>query len=79
MGVIKTSGVRMTDENEEDTYTVTIPCQNCGFKKYYHLPKGEEANTYLKEEECEFCGCLVIKEFEYNYKYSKRKQDDDYE
>ena len=66
----------MTDE--EETYTVTIQCQNCHFPKYYHIPKGEEVNTYLKEEICEFCNCLVIKEFEDN-KYRRKRNDGDYE
>jgi len=41
----------------EETYQVTIGCNNCGTAATYTLPKGNTVIDCLSDIECKHCAC----------------------
>ena len=47
---------------DENTYTTSIECDNCGSEFEFDIPKGTTIKTFLIDEKCDDCGCLIKEE-----------------
>lgn len=52
--VVPSGGIEMSDE----TYQITVVCQNCDFKGKTNIPKG----TLVKDARCPKCGNKTLRE-----------------
>lgn len=51
----------------EETYTINISCENCGYGNIFdrtrdiEIKKGTKVEAHLKDKKCPKCGCKTLR------------------
>lgn len=58
-----------TSDEEEDTYTMELECNNCDDVTEYDIPCGKTVKDWAVDKKCDTCECVGY--------LSKRKEEED--